>query len=329
MMMRACFYERTGPAADVLRLGEVEKPEAGDGEVLVRVMVSGLNPTDVKRRGGVRGEMPFSRIIPHFDGAGTVVAVGAGVPALRIGERVWIWEGQLRRPCGTAAEFVAVSASRALKLPDDISFETGASIGVPAMTAARALRLGGPLEGETVFVTGGAGMVGNAAIRLAKHAGARVITTVSSPEKATLAETAGADTVVNYKTEDVAEAVLSATGGAGVPHMVDVDLAAHLPEAWRYLKPNASIASYGTQSGTEPRFPFGKYMYKNIAIFGVAVFDIPEDEKPVLAETVEAALKAGRLDLPVDRIVPLPETATAHEHQESGRALGKILIRID
>ena len=282
--MKACIYTRTGAASDVLEIARIDTPTPRANEVLVRLAFSGLNPTDVKRRSGARGKPPFDLIVPHFDGAGVVEAIGEGVDPQMLGQRAWVWEGQLRRPYGTAAEYIAIDQARVMPLPDTVSFKAGAALGVPAMTAARALSLGGDLDGRSVVVSGGAGMVGNAAIRLAKRVGAFVVTTVSSAEKAELATAAGADVVINYQEQPVTQAILDAVGGEGAHHLVDVDLAAHLPDAWQYLKAGSSIASYGTQSAPEPVFPFAKYMYKNISVHGVAVFDIPEAAKKALAD---------------------------------------------
>ena len=181
--MRAAWYEKNGGAAEVLRLGEMPDPEPGPGEVRVRVAASGLNPTDVKARAGSR-PMGFPRIIPHQDGAGVIDRVGPGVPASRLGERVWVYIVQWQRPFGTAAEYVCVPAPRAITLPANLTFAEGACLGIPGVTAHRCLFADGPIEGQTVLVTGGAGAVGHYAVQLAKWSGARVITTVSSGEKA-------------------------------------------------------------------------------------------------------------------------------------------------
>ena len=159
--MKTCWYESTGAARDVLQVGEMDKPEPGPGEVSVRVVFSGVNPTDIKRRSGARGVLPFPRMTPGYDAAGTIDAVGEGVDQARIGQRVWVWEAAHQRSGGSAAEFLVVPQSRAMPLPEKISFEGGASIGVPAITACHGLLLGGDLAGRVVIVTGGAGAVGN------------------------------------------------------------------------------------------------------------------------------------------------------------------------
>ncbi len=220
-MMCAAWYDRTGPAAEVLSVGDLPIPEPGPGEVRLRVIASGLNPTDVKSR--VRpGSMPAPRVIPHQDGAGVIDKVGAGVPASRVGERVWVYIVQWQRAWGTAAEYTVVPARLAVTLPGNTSFAEGACLGIPTVTAHRCLFADGPIAGQTVLVTGGAGAVGHYAVQLAKWAGARVIATVSSAEKAAAAA-AGADHTVNYRTGEAAKEILALTGGAGVDRDVCVD----------------------------------------------------------------------------------------------------------
>ncbi|HEY1322078.1 MAG TPA: NADPH:quinone reductase, partial [Streptosporangiaceae bacterium] len=200
--MRAALYRDMGEAAEVFQVEEVDRPEPGPGEVLVRVHASGVNPTDYKARSGAVPRPIDDFQIPHQDGAGVIEAVGAGVDPRRVGERVWLWLAAAGRRWGTAAEWTALPARQAVPLPDGASFELGASLGVPAMTAHYCLFSDGPVNGQTVLVAGGAGAVGHFAIELAKRAGARVVTTVSSPDKAALAEKAGADLVVNYRSPD-------------------------------------------------------------------------------------------------------------------------------
>src|SRR6516164_3962080 len=205
--MRAALYRDMGEAAEVFCVEEVDRPEPGPGEVLVRVRASGVNPTDYKARSGAVPRPVDVFQIPHQDGAGIIEAVGAGVNPGRVGERVWLWLAAAGRRWGTAAEWTTVPARQAVPLPDGASFDLGASLGVPAMTAHYCLFSDGPVAGKTVLVAGGAGAVGHFVIELAKRAGARVITTVSSAEKATLAEKAGADLVVNNRTADAAEQI--------------------------------------------------------------------------------------------------------------------------
>ena len=209
--MRAAFYEANGPAAKVLGLGEVATPEPGAGEVRVRLATSGVNPSDVKSREGRTRKIAFPRVIPHSDGAGVIDRVGSGVAPSRLGERVWTWNGQWKRPFGTAAEYIVLPDALAVRLPDHIGFAEGSCLGIPAMTAVHAVAVAQADSASTILIAGGAGGVGHYAIQFAKARGAVVITTVSSPEKAKLARAAGADHVIDYKREDVGAAVMDLT----------------------------------------------------------------------------------------------------------------------
>jgi NADPH2:quinone reductase len=239
----AAWYERTGPAAEVIKVGELGAPKPGSGEVLVRLYASGVNPADVKRRSGWRNVNDhFDRIIPHGDGASVIEAVGAGIPRSRVAERVWVHQMKDQNS-GTAAEYATVPSDQADPLPDHLSFAEGACLGVLAVTAYQAVMRDGPVTGQTLLVAGGAGAVAHYAIQFAKLSDAKVITTVSSEEKATHAKTAGADHLINYKTEDVVARVLDLTDGAGVDRIVEVDFGANLPIDVPLIKPSGVIAS--------------------------------------------------------------------------------------
>jgi NADPH2:quinone reductase len=327
--MRAAFYERTGPAREVLQVGEVDDPAPGPGEVLIRVRIHGVNPTDVKRRAGQRGALPFRRVIPGYDAAGVIEAVGEGVDPARVGQRVWAWECAHLKWDGAAAELVRVHASRAMPLPEHASFADGASLGVPAITACHALMLAGPLRDETVVVTGAAGAVGNYAVQLAKRMGATVIAAVrGAPDREEDAARAGADRVVNTDRESLKEVALEVTGGAGARAMLDVDLGAHLDFAWRIVAQNGTIASYGSASNPRPVLDWPKFMYRNIRLCGVAIFEVPEEAKLRAAAYVAQALRAGALWHRVDSRWPLARIAEAHDRQESGRPRGKVLVEV-
>jgi NADPH2:quinone reductase len=326
--MKVCWYEATGPAREVLRVGDLAKPQPGPGEVSVRVAFAGVNPTDVKRRSGARGPLPFPAMTPGYDAAGVIDAVGAGVAERRVGARVWVWEAGHARPGGSAAEFLVVPQNRAMNLPEGVSFAEGACLGVPALTACHGLLLGGDLSKQAVIVTGGAGAVGNYAIQLAKRLGAVVIATARGEAKAADAGRAGADHIVDPRSGSLGDVALEVTGGKGVRHMLDVDLGAHIGEAWRFIAENGSLASYGTQSDPAPVFPFPKYMYRNLSLHGIAIFNVSETAKLAAAAYVQQALEAGELWHRIDSTFPLAEIAAAHERQESGLARGKILIEL-
>ena len=327
--MRAAYYERKGPASKVLVLGSVPDPEPAAGEVRVKLRFSGLNPTDTKLRGGWDGsmDMPFPRVIPHQDGAGEIDRAGAGVPQARVGERVWIYEAQRGRAFGTAAEYVAVPAENAVSLPQGASFETGACVGIAGMTAHRCLFQDGGIQGQTVLVAGGGGAVGHAAIQLAKWGGARVAATVSRPEQEKIAREAGADLVVNRKNENPAERIKEFTRGAGLDRVVEVAFEANLELNRAVLKANGVISTYSSgPPDSAPRIPFSAIMRQGITVHFILVYVMSRDAHGAAARDLNAALEAGRYRPHVARAFGLDEAAAAHEAQESGRTVGKILI---
>ncbi|HEX2565435.1 MAG TPA: NADPH:quinone reductase [Burkholderiales bacterium] len=316
--MRAVWYERLGPAREVLQFGEMPDPQPAPGEVRVRVAYSGVNPSDVKRRAGSNvAAMPFPRVIPDMDGSGVIDRVGAGVDERRIGERVWLHSTQWKRPHGTGAEYAVTPGARAIALPGNISLEAGASLGVPAMTAHRAVFGCGSVTGKTVLVTGGAGAVGFYAIQLAKWGGARVIATVSGEDKAALASKAGADAVVNYKRAKVEEAV---------DHVVEVDFGANLAQTLACVRDGGSIATYASMGKPEPALPFYPMMFKNLRLLWVFVYEMPAEAIEAAARDVNAWLIAGRALLPPFTRFPLERLADAHVAVEQG-AVGKVLVQ--
>jgi NADPH2:quinone reductase len=325
----------------VLRLIERERPEPGPGEVRVAVRVSGVNPTDWKsRRGGRGGELPFPEIVPNQDGAGTIDAVGSGVDSSREGERVWLWEAAWRRADGTAQEYVVLPERQAVRLADGVSFDVGASLGIPALTAHRCLtvsdrgprRLGpGALADRTVLVAGGAGAVGHAAIQLARWAEARVICTVSSDEKAKLAGAAGADEVVNYRRGDAVDRIRRAAAD-GVDIVVEVAPAANAALDLAVLAPDGTVAVYATDGGDELGLALWPLMQRNLRYQFVLVYTLAPEAKDEAVADVGAAAASGALPvgedagLPLHRF-PLERTADAHAAVESG-AVGKVLVDI-
>jgi len=331
--MQAAWYEEQGAAQDVIQYGELPVPTPGPGEVQIRVQASGVNPSDTKVRSGWGGSpLSFPRVIPHEDGAGVIERVGEGVPTSRVGERVWVYEAQWQRPFGTAAEFVTVPSVQAVRLPDNTSFAEGACLGVPAMTAHRCVFADGPVNGQTVLVTGGAGAVGYYALQLAKWGGATVITTVSRPEQAELVQAAGADHIINYKSEDVVERLQDITGvagGRGIDRIVEVNFGANLPIASAVLRPNGVIASYASGGPEDqPALPFYSLMLNGVTIRLVLVYIMPETAKQAATRDITAALEAGALRHNIAQRFPLTEVAAAHEAQDSGKMIGKAIIKI-
>lgn len=325
--MRAVWYEGFGAAADVLKSGDKPAPEAGKGEVLVRLAVSGVNPVDTKRRLGGRGDMPGDFVVPGFDGAGVIEAVGDGVDARRTGQRVWVYNAQFGRPMGTSAEFCALPAHLAVPMADGVPFDAGACLGIPALTAHRCLFADGSVDGKTILVTGGAGAVGNYAVQFAHLSGATVIATVSGKEKADLATQCGADHVINYRDEDVAARVMEITDGAGVDRVVEVDFAANLATNLKVLKINGVISSYASDSDKTPTVPFYELVYKCITVHHVVVFLMLDAAREQGVADIAGWLDDGKLVHHLGPRFPLEETAKAHEAVEGG-AFGKVLIDI-
>ena len=320
--MRAAIYRSTGAARDVLRVEDVDRPEPGPGEVLVRVRASGVNPTDVKARSGATPRPVDGFQIPHHDGAGVIEAVGPGVDPARAGQRVWLWFAAHGSRWGTAAEWTVVPSRQAVLLPEGASFELGASLGVPAMTAHRCLSADGPVTGESVLVAGGAGAVGHFAIELAKYAEARVVTTVSGPEKAALAAKAGADLVVNYRDPDVIDQIKAFT--PVVDRVAEVALGANLRLDLALAGPSTVVVTYAAD-GPDPVIPVRACMTANVALRFILVYGMPSPAFDAAITDITAALTAGALtELPVHRF-PLSEITAAHEAAESG-VVGKVIV---
>ena len=328
--MRAAFFDRQGAARDVLNVGQLPDPEPRFGEVRVKVRISGLNPSDIKTRTGFAGApMPFPRIVPHQDGAGTIDRVGPGVPETRIGDRVWIYMAQTGKAFGSAADYVVVPSAQAVRLADGASFEIGASLGVAAMTAHRCLFADGDLRGKRVLVQGGAGAVGTAAILLAKWAGAWVATTVSREEQARVATAAGADLVINRHRDSVADRILAASGGNGVARIVDVDLAANIATAIACLARDGVAAAYSTEDPrTELSIPFIPALRGGFAFRFVYVYAMSDASIRQAAEEISACIASGAYRPEIAMKLPLDRIVEAHEAQESGNTVGKILIEL-
>ena len=320
--MRAASYDRYGPAAEVLEVRDVERPAPGPGEVLVRVALSGVNPTDWKSRGGSTPRPIDGFQIPHHDGAGVIEAVGEGVDPARAGQRVWLWLAAAGRRWGTAAEWSVVPEDQAVPLPDGASDELGASLGVPAMTAHWCVFADGPVAGKTVLVAGGAGAVGHFAIELAARAGARVIATASGLEKAELARKAGAAHVVNYRDADAADQIRAAAGQAD--RVIEVALGANLALDLAVARPGSMIVTYAAEPA-DPVLPVRACMTANLTLRFILLYGVPRPALRRTAQDLSAALAEGALtELPVHRF-GLSDIVAAHQAAEAG-ALGKVLV---
>ena len=325
--MRAAYYESNGPARKVLQLGDVETPQAGRGEVRVRLLTSGVNPSDVKSRAGLTRKIAFPRVIPHSDGAGEIDAVGEGVSPTRVGERVWVWNGQWRRPFGTAAEWIVLPQEQAVALPANVTMEAGACLGIPAYTGYQAVLLARAKEGSTVLVAAGAGAVGQYAIQFAKKRKATVITTVSSPAKAEIARQAGADHVIDYKREDVGERVMAITGKRGVDAVIEMDLAANARLLPNVLAPNGVVAIYGS-GAAEASIPFQFLLQNSITMQFFLVYLMPQAERERATADITRMLERNELIHNVAQTFDLGDMVAAHEAVESGKAMGNIVVRL-
>ena len=337
--MKAIVYEATGPSS-VLKLQDKPLAAPGPGEVRVRLVVSGVNPTDWKSRSGSGSHTLDAPKVPNQDGAGIVDQLGSGVEGFAVGDRVWLWDVAWGGTEGTAQEYVVLPAQKVVALPDTESFDTGASLGIPALTAHRALtsnedgpaRLApGALAGKTVLVTGGAGAVGHAAIQLARWAGATVITTVSGDRKAALASRAGAETVINYRQDDVVRAVREAAA-EGVDVIVEVNAPANIETDLQVLKPGGTISIYAANPGESLNIPIRESMTRNVRYQFILTYTVTGGQKQQAVAAVSDALAAGALrvgeehGLPLSRF-PLEETAAAHDAVEQG-TIGKVVIDV-
>ncbi len=328
--MRAAWFESFGDAADALQVGELEAPVAGSGEVLVRLHTSGVNPSDVKKRAGsFPNLLDGGLVIPDSDGAGIIEAVGEGVNASRIGERVWVYQAQFARRFGTAAEYVALDSSRAALLPDNAGFDVGACLGIPAMTAHRCVFADGNVEGQTIVITGAAGRVGYYAVQWASQAGATVIATASNEKDAAACETAGAAHVVNHRSDSFADDILTANGGARVDRAIDLEFGANLSTWIAVLRTSGTIATYGSAAVPEPTLPFFQLMYMDMSIRFIIVYAMPEAAKQQAIADINSALANDALQHRIAATYPLQDIAAANELIEKGTIRGAVILNIE
>jgi NADPH2:quinone reductase len=308
--MRAAYYEQNGPANAVLKLGEVETPRPGPGEVRIKLATSGVNPSDVKARSGATRKIAYPRVIPHSDGAGEIDLVGDGVPAARVGERVWVWNGQWLRPFGTCAEYIVLPAAQAVRLPAKTSFEVGACLGIPAMTAYHAIAVAGAAPGMTLLIAGGAGAVGHYAIQFADAARA-----------------AGADHTIDYRRENVGERVTAMTAKKGVDAIVEVDFAANAMLAPHVLRDRGTIVIYGT-GAPQSEIPGMFFLRNAITLKYIYVYELNADERTAALDAITRALGAGALATLIGKTFPLADIVSGHEAVEGGKILGNVVVNI-
>lgn len=324
--MKAAWYERQGAARDVLVVGDMGDPRPIAGEVRIRVTASGVNPGDVKKREDAFGVgMPYPRVIPHSDGAGTIDAVGEEGSSEWVGQRVWCYGAQSYRPFGTAAEYVVVPLSQVAPLPETVSLEQGACLGIPGITAHRAVHVAGPVEGRTVLVQGGAGAVGACAVQLAHLAGAQVIATCRSESDKDIAFRAGADEVL-LMDEKLADRIHKAAPD-GVDHIVEVAFGANIKVDREVLAQSGSIATYATNSSMA-EIPVWQLVFINARLFFVGSDDIPAEAKSEAARALNRAFEAGWQGLTIADQLPLEDIAQAHELVEHPKKSGRVIVTI-
>ncbi len=326
MKIKAAWYTQQGAADKVLTVSELDYPDLKPDEVLIRIHTSGINPSDVKRRYDTNRPLQFPTIIPHSDGAGVIEAVGENVSVDRIKQRVWLYNAQWQRAFGTAATHITVPAYLAIPLPDAASFTAGACLGIPAMTAHRAVFADGPVNNQTILVTGGAGNVARYAIQFAKWGGAKVITTVSSSEKANYAKEAGADHIINYRNENVSKKILELTAGEGVDRIVEVDFGGNLAISNTILKLNGIIASYASMGNINPALPFYPLMFKGITIRLVNVYELPLAARQHAIKDITTLLSNNSLQHVIAETLPLDNIVLAHKMVEANKQVGNIIL---
>ncbi|AZV77001.1 NADPH:quinone reductase [Parasedimentitalea marina] len=327
--MRAIVYSEFGPATDVLSLEDLPTPEPAKGEVLVRLKATGVNPSDVRARAGGRPGItkpPFAQIVPHSDGAGIIEAVGDGVSPDRIGERVWIWNGQWQRAYGTAAEYIALPQDQAVHLPDNTTFEQGAVLGIPALTATHAVLGYGPVAGKTILISGGAGTVGRLAVQIAVAAGARVIATARGEAQLDAARRAGATDVFDYSARDLADLILAATGGQPIDHIVEVEFGKNIDTNTAIIASRGRIVTYGSAQAMAPTLPYYPLLFKAVSIDLVLVYLLTAQERATAIEHLTAMLDQNALDLRISQTLPLEDCAQAHDIIATGARAGSIIL---
>ncbi len=326
--MRAVTYTKFGTAADVLRIQDLPPIPPGPGEVTVDLVYSGVNPSDVKARAGARPGVtkpPFPMVVPHSDGSGVISAMGTGVMPSRIGERVWIWNGQWQRAFGTAASQITLPEAQAVPLPDAVSLQTGAVLGIPGLTAAHAVFSGGDIAGQTVLVHGGAGTVGYLCVQLAKWGGAHVIAT-ASPHSFGRVQEVGADRVVDYGADDAAAQILDANAGQPINRIIDVEFGQNAETNAAVIAENGRINTYGSARNMAPSLPFYPLMFKAVTVELILVYLLQPDQRRAAAEKLHSALTQGGLTCPVQKVLPMQDCAVAHELVHAGNRTGSVLM---
>lgn len=323
--MKAAFYSTNGNARDVLTVRELPTPVPAAGEVRVKLTVSGVNPSDVKSRRD--RPVPSGGCVPHSDGAGVIDSVGEGVSTGRLGERVWIWNGQWERPLGTAAEYIALPENQCVALPPSTDFAAGACVGIPLLTAIRAVQLLGDISDKNVVVIGAGTAVGRYAAQLAMIGGARVIGTVGSPERAAHAKKAGVAETIDYRREPVASRIREMTGNRGADALIDMDFSTTSRLfAEGAVARHGCVASYGSNVSGDIPIPFRILLRASISLHFFLVYDLKPADRQSGIERATQLLASGTLSHAIGARFKLDEIAAAHEAVESGKVLGNVLV---
>ena len=328
--MKAVTYQQFGPAEEVLHYKEMPTPIPQAGEVLVRIHASGVNPSDIRARAGGRPGVtkpPFPEIIPHSDGAGVIESVGADVPTNRIGQRVWLWNGQWQRAFGTAADYIALPAEQAVPLPDSISYEQGAVLGIPGLTACHAvLGAGDSIEGKNILISGGAGTVGHLAVQIATAYGANVIATAGGKDKCAQARRAGASHVFDYRSGDLSEEIMEATNGAPIDLIIEVEFGKNIDMNSALIAPGGTITAYGSAQDMTPTLPFYPLMFKAVNINLILVYLLSPEQRTAAIKHLTHLLEQNTLNLRISARLPLSDCAKAHQLIENNQRNGSVIL---
>lgn len=327
--MFAGWYERTGPALEVIETGSMARPEPGPGEVLVRLHASGINPSDYKKRGNTKVAAEYPRVIPHSDGAGIIAGLGKGVCGWKEGDRVWTFNAQWERPFGTAAEYIALQADRISPLEANTSFAEGACLGIPAMTGCRVVFIDGPVAGKTVYVPAATGRVGAYALQFAKWGGARVIASAGSAERAAIAKTLGADHVIDRSREDTVARILELTDGRGVDRVAEVEFGGNMPINAQILAQDGVISSYASAHVPKAEIVVSPRRARNMSIHFVFVYMLNPDAIRETCALVNRAAADGALIHRVAATYSLANIAQAHARAETESGTGHMVVTID
>ena len=333
--MKAAYYEKTGRAKDVLKIGNFDSPKLGSNEVLILLKYSGINPSDVKKRMGWQNKkMDFPLIIPHSDGSGEIIDVGKNLSKEYIGKKVWIWTAQggyndIGRAFGTAAEFITVPLDKFYELPRNLSFAEGACLGVPAMTAYDAVFFNSEIENKTILVQGAGGVVGHFAVQFVKVSGGNVIASVGSKKREKHAKDAGAKYIFNRHDNNFINNILDATNGKGVDQIIEIDFGKNIDIITKVLKPNGLISSYSSTGNPNPIFPYYKFASKGCKISIIQSFNFSKKTRENCCKFIEKISDTNNIKVPIGKILPLDDIISAHELVENQETIGNVVLEIN